>query len=158
MRQTDKPIQAYYPQGTRVCFGCGIDHPTGLHVETFWDGQKGICRFVPPEDQLAYPGMVYGGLIASLIDCHSLGTATAAAYAVEGREPGSEPVVIHVTGSLKVDYLLPTPMGPELLLEAKVRSVERGRSLVDCDLSAEGKVRARGEVVAVRVSAEHLAP
>jgi acyl-coenzyme A thioesterase PaaI-like protein len=157
MSKTESPIQAFYPPGTRVCYGCGVEHPSGLHLETRWDGEKGTCRFTPPEDQLGYPGLVYGGLIASLIDCHAVGTATAAAYAAEGRQPGSAPVIVHVTGSLKVDYLLPTPMGPELLLEARVRSVERGRSLVDCGLSAGGKLRARGQVLCVRVTPERLA-
>jgi acyl-coenzyme A thioesterase PaaI-like protein len=157
MKSSKTPIQAFYPPGARVCFGCGIDHPSGLHLETLWDGEKGVCRFSPPKDQLGYPGLVYGGLIASLIDCHSIGTATAAAFAAEGRQPGSEPMIVHVTGSLKVDYLLPTPMGPELLLEARVRSVERGRSLVECSLSAAGQVRAEGKVLCVRVSPDRLA-
>ncbi len=157
MSKADRPIQAFYPPGARVCYGCGVDHASGLHLETIWDGEKGICSFNPSKEQLGYPGVVYGGLIASLIDCHAIGTATAAAYAAAGREPGSEPVIVHVTGSLKVDYLLPTPMGPLLLLEARVRSLERGRSLVDCDLSAQGKLRARGQVLCVRVTPERLA-
>lgn len=157
MSQTNGPIQAHYPQGTQVCFGCGTDNPSGLHLETIWDGEKGVCHFTPSAEQLGFPGVVYGGLIASLIDCHAIGTATAAAYAAEGRQPGGEPVIAHVTGSLKVDYLLPTPMGPELVLHAWVRSVERGRSLVECHLSAEGQVRAKGEVLCVRVSPERLA-
>jgi acyl-coenzyme A thioesterase PaaI-like protein len=157
MSKMDSHIQAFYPEGTRVCYGCGTEHPSGLHVKTFWDGEKGVCRYTPPEDQIGYPGVVYGGLIACLIDCHSIGTATAAAYEAESREPGSEPVITHVTGSLKVEYLLPTPMGPELLLEARIRSVEGSRSMVECTLSAEGKICARGEVLCVRVSAERMA-
>jgi acyl-coenzyme A thioesterase PaaI-like protein len=157
MSKTHSHIQAHYPEGTRVCYGCGTEHPRGLYVETIWDGEKGTCRHNPPADQLGYPGLVYGGLIACLIDCHAVGTATAAAYDAEGREPGSEPIIAHVTGSLKVDYLRPTPMGPELLLEARVRSVMKGRSLVDCDLSAGGKVCARGEVLCVRVTPDKLA-
>lgn len=157
MSPFNAPIQAFYPQGTRVCFGCGTDHPNGLHLETMWDGEKGVCDLTPPQDQLGYPGLVYGGLIASLIDCHSIGTATAAAYAAEGRQPGGEPIIAHVTGSLKVDYLLPTPMGPDLRLEAWVRWVERNRSMVECQLSAGGKLRAKGEVLCVRVSPERLA-
>ncbi len=157
MTPADKHIQAFYPEGTRVCFGCGTEHPGGLHLKTFWDGEKGTCRFTPPPEQLGYPGVVYGGLIACLIDCHAVGTATAAAYAAEGREPGSPPPITHVTGSLKVEYLRPTPMGPELGLEAWVRSVERGRSLVHSELRAEGVLCARGEVLAVRVSPGRLA-
>jgi acyl-coenzyme A thioesterase PaaI-like protein len=157
MSQTANPIQAFYPQGARVCFCCGTESPGGLHLETIWDGEKGVCDFTPPPDQLGYPGVVYGGLIASLIDCHAIGTATAAAYAAENRQPGGGPIICHVTGSLKVEYLLPTPMGPELRLEAWVRQVERGRSLVECRLSADGQVSAKGEVLCVRVSPERLA-
>lgn len=157
MSKVDSSIQAFYPKGTRVCYGCGTDHPDGLQIKTFWEGGKGICHFTPSENQVGYPGVVYGGLIACLIDCHSIGTATAAAYAAERRKPGSEPVIAHVTGSLKVDYLRPTPMGDELLLEARVRFVEKGRSLVGCDLSVGGNVCARGEVLCVRVNPERLA-
>ena len=67
--------------------------------------------------------MVYGGLIASLFDCHCIGTAVAAAYEDEGRQPGTEPLIMFVTANLNVNYLRPTPMGSELLLNAHI--VER---------------------------------
>ncbi|MBW1794338.1 MAG: hypothetical protein JRF30_09095 [Deltaproteobacteria bacterium] len=64
----------------------------------------------------AFPGFVYGGLIANLIDCHSIGIAIAASYEAEGREPGTEPQITFVTGTLKVKYLHSTPIDTELIL------------------------------------------
>jgi acyl-coenzyme A thioesterase PaaI-like protein len=100
---------------------------------------------------MAIPGYVYGGLLASLIDCHGTGTAAAATARAENREIDSEPAIRFVTGSLKVDYLRPTPLGPELELRGTVREVKPRKVLVAIDLLAEGEVCVRGEVTAVRL-------
>ena len=92
-----------------------------------------------------------GGLIASLIDCHGTGMAAAAAYRAEGREMDTLPPHRFVTASLRVDYLRPTPLGPELLLRGKVRSVTGRKVVVEITLSAGAEVTARGEVVAVEM-------
>jgi acyl-coenzyme A thioesterase PaaI-like protein len=97
------------------------------------------------------PGYVYGGLIASLIDCHGTGSAAAAAYRAEGREPGSEPALRFVTAALEVDYLAPTPLGPELELRGIIAEASPRKVIVDIALSVAGTVTARGRVVAVRM-------
>ncbi|MGH8127133.1 MAG: acyl-CoA thioesterase domain-containing protein, partial [Gammaproteobacteria bacterium] len=94
---------------------------------------------------------------ASLIDCHAMATAAAATYRAEQREPGSEPALRFVTASLKVEYLKPTPIGP-LELSARAREVGARKVLVDVELSANGTVTARGDVVAVRIPAAMQAP
>jgi acyl-coenzyme A thioesterase PaaI-like protein len=103
------------------------------------------------------PGYVYGGLIASLIDCHSTGTASAAAYRAEGRAMGTEPALRFVTASLHVDYLKPTPLGPVLEIRGRIKEIKGKKVVVETTLSAEGIIRARGEVVAVKMPA-HMAP
>jgi acyl-CoA thioesterase FadM len=100
---------------------------------------------------------VYGGLIASLIDCHSTGTASAAAYREEGREMGTEPAIRFVTASLHVDYLHPTPLGVELTLRGKIKEIKGRKVIVTVTVSARGIVCVRGEVVAVKMP-EHMNP
>jgi acyl-coenzyme A thioesterase PaaI-like protein len=104
---------------------------------------------------MAIPGYVYGGLIASLIDCHGTGTAAAAAYRAEGREMDTEPPLRYLTASLHVDYLRPTPIDGALELRAQVKEIKGRKVVVAVALSAKGEVCARGEVVTVQVP-EHL--
>ena len=105
----------------------------------------------PRPEHKAIPGFVYGGLIASVIDCHGTGTAAAASYRHEGREPGSDPPIRFVTGSLHVDYLKPTPLGPPLELRARATEIGARKVVVETELSVNGVLCARGTVVAVRV-------
>jgi acyl-coenzyme A thioesterase PaaI-like protein len=117
-----------------------------------WNGEEGIFRFTPKPYHTAFPGVVYGGLIASLIDCHSVGAATAAAYQEEGRDPGTGDEITFVTGNLNVTYLKPTPMGIELVLRARIKEMGARKALVTCSVYAGEEECARGEVVAVRAS------
>lgn len=147
---TKQPIQDFYPDDIAICFGCGRHNSAGLSVKTIWNGEEGICHFTPAPHHTAYPGIVYGGLIACLIDCHSIGTAVAAAYDAEGRKPGTEPLILFFTAKLTINYLLPTPTETELVLRAHVSNASNKKVIVFCSLFADGIERARGEVVAVR--------
>jgi len=146
-----KAFQDYYPDDSSYCYGCGRLNEKGLQIKSYWDGDQSVAHFVPRPEHMAIPGYVYGGLLASLIDCHGTGTAAAATARAEGRELGSDPSIRFVTGSLKVDYLRPTPLGPELELRGTVREVKPRKVIVDIDLLAEGVVCVRGEVTAVRL-------
>jgi acyl-coenzyme A thioesterase PaaI-like protein len=116
-----------------------------------------VCRFEPRPDHLALPGFVYGGLIASLIDCHGTGTAAGAAYRAAGREMGTAPELRYVTASLHVDFLRPTPMGGALELRGRVHEIKGRKVVVDVELLARGEVCARGRVVAVQMPDSMLA-
>ena len=146
-----KAFQDYYPDDSSYCYGCGRLNEKGLQIKSYWDGEKSVARFVPRPEHMAIPGYVYGGLLASLIDCHGTGTAAAAAARDESRAIDSEPAIRFVTGSLKVDYLRPTPLGPELELRGTVREIKPRKVIVAIDLLAEGEVCVRGEVTAVRL-------
>jgi acyl-coenzyme A thioesterase PaaI-like protein len=146
---SDQPIQNFYADS--ICFGCGRDNHDGLHVQTFWNGEEGVCHFTPKPHHTAFPGFVYGGILASLIDCHSIGTATAATFDSEKRAPGSEPEIAYVTGNLNVNYLKPTPMGVELMLRARIKELTPRKAIVTCSIYAGEAECVRGEVVAVRV-------
>ena len=147
---SDAAIQDIYPEDFSHCFGCGRLNEHGHQIKSRVEGDRVVTSFTPQPWHLSVPGFTYGGLIASLIDCHAMATAAAATYQAEGRKPGSEPSLRFVTASLKVDYLKPTPIGP-LELSAKAREVGERKVLVDVELSAGGEVTARGDVVAVRI-------
>ncbi|MDP2645926.1 MAG: PaaI family thioesterase [Desulfobacterales bacterium] len=144
-------IQDFYPEETAVCYGCGRSNPHELHVRTAWDGKEGVFRFRPEPHHTGYPGAVYGGLIASIMDCHCIGTAVGALYQAEARPPGTEPVIRCVTANLNVSYLRPTPVDAELFFKSHVKTLHDRKVVVSCSVTANGQECARGEIVAVRV-------
>lgn len=146
-----KAFQEYYPDQFNLCYGCGQLNEHGLQIKSFWDGEEALCIFTPRPYHTAIPGYVYGGLIASLIDCHGTGSAAAALYRAEGRGMETEPPIRCVTASLQVDYLRPTPHGPALEVRARIEEVTGKKVVLSMTLSAEGEVCARGRVVAVRM-------
>lgn len=150
MRAPASPaVQDHYPDDFAHCYGCGRLNPHGLQLKTRWDGDETVARFAPRPEHIAVPGFVYGGLIASLVDCHAMGTAAAAAERAAGRAIGEGPAPRYVTAMLRVDYLKPTPLGPELEVRARVRERTPRKTVVDVTVTAAGDVTARGEVVAV---------
>jgi acyl-coenzyme A thioesterase PaaI-like protein len=148
-----KAIQDFYPEDFATCYGCGHLNAHGLHVRSMWDGDEMVARFTPHAEHMAMPGFVYGGLLASLVDCHAMGTAAAAAERADGREIGEAPAPRFVTASLHVDYLKPTPLGVELELRAHVTLATARKSAVTVTVAARGTITALGEVVAVRIPA-----
>ncbi|MCS6845490.1 MAG: PaaI family thioesterase [Caldilineales bacterium] len=153
----DQAIQDYYPDALSYCYGCGRLNEHGLQIKSYWSGEEAVCVYTPRPYHTAIPGFVYGGLIASLIDCHATGTAAAAAYHAEGRGMDTEPPLRFVTASLKVDYLRPTPLGPPLELRGRAVEIKGRKVVVQVTLSAEGQVCARGEVVTVQMPESFLA-
>ena len=152
-----KAFQDYYPDYFSHCYGCGRLNDAGLKIKSYWDGEESVCIHEPRPYHTAIPGFVYGGLIASLIDCHGTGTAAAAKYRSEGREMDTDPPLRFLTASLRVDYLLPTPLGVPLEIRGTVKEVKGRKVIVESTLSAGGKICARGEVVAIQVP-EHMIP
>lgn len=152
----DKAFQDYYPEELSHCYGCGRLNEDGLHIQSYWDGEETICRFEPRPYHTAIPGFVYGGLIASMIDCHGTGSAAAAAYRAAGRPMGTEPPLRFVTASLHVDYLRPTPQGVTLEVHGRIKEIKERKVVVEEWVTAAGEVVARGEVVAVRAPANML--
>lgn len=146
-----KAFQDNYPDSLSHCYGCGRLNTCGLQIKTYWDGDETVSRFDPRPYHTAIPGYVYGGLIASLIDCHSTGTASAAAYRAQGREMDTDPPLRFVTGSLKVDFLRPTPIDGTLEIRGRVKEIKERKVVVLSELIAGGEVCARGEVVAVQM-------
>lgn len=145
------------PEG--VCFGCGCVNSQGLHVKSYWheDGIHVMAEHLPDEKYCGWPGLVYGGLLAMLIDCHSNWTAMAYHYRQDGLELDSQPRIDCVTGHLGITYLKPTPMGAPLILKAWVEGEVARKSRVICEVWAGDRITAVGDSVFVRVDVAKLA-
>ena len=148
---TQKSFQDYYPDELAHCYGCGRLNEHGHQIKSYWDAEESVCHFLPQPYHIAIPGYVYGGLLASLIDCHGTGTAAAASYRAENRSMDSEPAIRCLTGSLHVDYLKPTPLGVLLEVRGRVKEIKGRKVVIEEWIIANGIVTVRGEVVAVQV-------
>ena len=144
-----KAFQDYYPDDISHCYGCGRLNEQGLQIKSYWDGEQSYAKLIPNDKYIAIPGFAYGGLIASLIDCHSTGTAAAAKYRAQGRQMDTKPVLRFVTASLKVDFLAPTPLGVELEIRGKVVEIGEKKVIVETKVLAGNTICAKGKVVAV---------
>lgn len=144
----EQAFQDLYPEDYANCYGCGRNNEQGLHLKSYWDGEESVCRHTPkPQYSGGFPGFVYGGMIASLLDCHGAGTAAAA----QARER-DKPIGRFVTASMKVDYLKPTPLGVELEVRGKVVEIKGRKVIVDLRLLAEGILCATGTVIMIQIS------
>jgi len=153
MQNKSKAIQDLYPDELAHCYGCGMNNPDGYQLKTYLAGDETIAHFTPDEKFTALPGSVYGGLVASLLDCHGTGSAAAFACVAENIDlENTETIPVRcVTASLKVDFKAPTPMGTELELIGKLRSIEGRKIWVDMTLSAKGIICATGEILAIKL-------
>ena len=152
----EKAIQDYYPDDIAVCYGCGKLNEHGHQIKSYWEGEETVCRFQPKPYHTAFPGYAYGGLIASLIDCHATGTAASAKFHQEGKSPGSAPLDRFVTVSLHVDYVAPTPVDTTLELRGRVKESKGRKMVIMVSVLAAGKETARGEVVALQMPEDFL--
>ncbi|HEX5133560.1 MAG TPA: PaaI family thioesterase [Candidatus Krumholzibacteria bacterium] len=142
-------IQDFYPDDFSHCFGCGKLNAAGHRIKTRWEGDETVTHFTPEPEHIALPGFVYGGLVASLIDCHAMATAAGYAVRAAGHAVGEIPSPRYVTAALNVSYLRPTPLGPVIEVRARVREATPRKTVVDVTVAVEGVKTATGEVVAV---------
>ncbi|MCA1057312.1 PaaI family thioesterase [Rossellomorea aquimaris] len=150
MEEIKHAIQDGYPDEFSWCYGCGRLNEDGHHFRTGIDGEQTVTIYRPKPEHTAVPGFVYGGLIASLIDCHGTGSAAIALHRLNGGQPGDgqEPPRF-VTASLHVDFMKPTPHGVPLKAVGTVEMIHPKKFKVLTEVLAEGEVCAKGEVVAV---------
>ena len=151
MSTTTPAIQDLYPDDFAHCFGCGRHNSSGHQLKSFVDGEEVVARFMPLPHHISVPGFVYGGLLASLVDCHAMATAAAAAERAAGRRIGEGPAPRYVTASLHVDYLKPTPLGVELEIRGGVKERSERKAVVALTVAVNGTITVRAEVVAVRM-------
>jgi acyl-coenzyme A thioesterase PaaI-like protein len=146
--------RAFQDQGSvHHCHGCGSANAKGLRLKSYWDGDEAIARWRAEAHHCGgSEENLNGGIIASLIDCHSLNLAIAYAYRAEGRAIGSAPRIGYVTANLNVSYAKPTPLREIIELRARIRQLDGRKAWVDCTLSAAGVVCVTGTVLGVRVN------
>jgi len=130
-----------------ICFGCGPANASGLRIKSFVDGAEVVCRFTPAPYHHAFPGMLNGGIIGALLDCHS--NWAASIHLMEKAGLSAPPC--SVTSDFHVTLKRPTPMA-EVLLRAKVVESTDTRAAVEATLEAAGKITAtcRGTFVTVK--------
>lgn len=148
-----KAIQDCYPAQYAHCYGCGHHNTAGHQLKSYLLGDAAEARFTPGMQYSGgVPGHIYGGMIASLMDCH--GTASAAAFACRERgealEKASDPPRF-VTASLQVDFKRPTPQGVELLVRSELLQVQGRKVRVALSLLAGDQVCATGEMLAIEL-------
>jgi acyl-coenzyme A thioesterase PaaI-like protein len=144
---------AFQDQGSvHYCHGCGAANAKGLRLKSYWDGAEAVASWkAEPHHCGGTKENLNGGIIASLIDCHSLNLAIAQAYRAEGRPIGSPPRIGYVTANMNVSFLKPTPIDELIQLRAQITKLEGRKVWVSCTLSAADMIRATGEVLGVRV-------
>lgn len=149
MQKVEKAVQDYYADDFSKCYGCGRLNEDGLQLRTGWDGDQTITIYKPRPEHKAVPGFVYGGLIASLIDCHGTGSASLAAFKKSGYHlgDGNEPPRF-VTASLSVNYLKPTPEGVPLKAIGTPEEVHPKKWKVHTKVYAGDELVVTGEIVA----------
>lgn len=143
----DKSLQETYSPNN-ICFGCGPANEKGLHINSFPDGDEVVAEWHAEQHHQAFPGMLNGGIIGALLDCHSNWTA---AYFLMQRDGKSEPPCT-VTAEFNVKLLRPTPVDGPITLKARVVESSEDRATVEAELIAAGKVcdTCRGVFVAVK--------
>lgn len=143
-------IQDEYPEDFAWCYGCGRLNKEGHQFRTGWQGEETVTVYNPKPEHTAIPGFVYGGLIASLVDCHGTGSASLALHRKNGFEPGSgEAPPRFVTASLHVDYKKPTPQGKTLKAVGRIEEIHPKKFRILVDVFAEEELVATGEIQAV---------
>jgi acyl-coenzyme A thioesterase PaaI-like protein len=144
-------FQDNYADNFAHCYGCGRLNADGYQIKSYWDGEESTCRFEPrPYHTGGFPGYAYGGLIASLVDCHSAATAAAARARADGQALGSRPLDRFVTASLKVDFIKPTPL-KAICLRGRVVEMTDRKAIIQTTVTVDDITCATGEAVMVKL-------
>lgn len=151
MSDATPAFQDLYPDHWSHCYGCGRLNEKGLRIRSFWDGDETVAVVRPRPEHTALPGFVYGGLVASAIDCHSTGSAAAAAHRAAGGALGDGYLPRFVTGRLEVDFLEPTRVDAAMELRSRIVEVKERKVVVETELTSAGRISARGRAVLIRV-------
>lgn len=148
----EKAIQDYYTERFAHCYGCGRNNEDGWHLKSYVRDGRTVMHFTPKDCHTGgYPGFVYGGLLAALLDCHGTATACYAGCVAENRALDSEPFVRYVTASLQVDYLRPTPHGVELEIWGDILEVKGRKAIIGMEVYAKGTLCVKGKMIAVQI-------
>ena len=140
-----------------ICFGCGVANPGGLQIKSYWDGDISRCDFKPKKHHDGWPGLLCGGILATLMDCHCVCTAMTV-FAKQNGAPFTDlrkfPAV---TGTLSIKYQAPTSTLGEVELRAWTTATTARKCTLSCESFVDDKLTAAAEIVVIAVSRETLA-
>lgn len=145
----NKAIQDYYEDEFSVCYGCGRLNKDGLHLKTFLIGEETKSSHIPKKSKTAINGIVYGGLLASLIDCHGTGSASIFYAREKNIEIKEYNAPRFVTGNLNVNYLKPTFLNNKITIKGKLKEISKRKIVVSIELFSKDILTVKGEVTAI---------
>ena len=133
------------------CFGCGPLNSEGLQIKSFWLGDEVVCAWRAQPKHIGHPGILYGGVIASVVDCHCIWTAMAYAHRQAGEEAGSLSAHKFVTAALSLQYRKPVHIENAIELRARVVDFGERKAVVQCTVHSANVLVVEAEVVVVRM-------
>ncbi|MEN8124069.1 MAG: PaaI family thioesterase [Bacteroidota bacterium] len=144
-----KAIQDYYDDDFSHCYGCGRLNPDGHQLKTYLKNNETISEYTPKNYHIAIEGFVYGGLLASLIDCHGTGSASIFYARENGIQIKKYNAPRFVTGNLNVNYLKPTPLQEKLLIKGVLKEITSRKVIISIDIIVNDVICVTGEVTAI---------
>jgi acyl-coenzyme A thioesterase PaaI-like protein len=147
-----KSLQDQYAKPS-ICYGCGPNNPEGLQIKSYVDGNRIIAQWQPKPHHHAFPDILNGGVIGTLLDCHC--NWAAAYYLMQDQHLDCPPCT--VTAEYRIKLLKPTPMKKMIQLEATLDHIEKNRATINGKLIVEGQVCDTCQGVFVAVNETHPA-
>lgn len=144
-------VQDTYPEDFAHCYGCGRHNKDGHHLKTYLSDDSTITEFDPPGVYTGAGSFAYGGIIASIIDCHSAGSAALFWMRGESRQVGDGPAPRFVTARLELDFVAPTPLA-HLVLVGRLEEMGERKVIVSTDLRCGDQVTAKARAVLVKIA------
>jgi len=147
---SQQAFQDQWPELYSQCFGCGRNNEHGLQIKSYWDGDETICTWIPKKIYEAGLGVLCGGIVSTLIDCHCVNTAIAALYKKEGRELGSKPFIPYAGGSINMKHIRPILIKKPVVLRANIKEMTNRKTIITCTVFSGKNVCATAEVIAIK--------
>ena len=145
-------LQDLWPLNT--CFGCGPLNRDGMHLKSYWSADRQYVSATYTAEakyNTGFPGVMFGGTVASLIDCQSIWTAIAFAHKAENRQIDATSGIVYVTKQITVKYIRGTPLEEPVYLKSWIEGDIGKEMTVLCELGTRDKLTATGKTVAVRI-------
>ena len=133
------------------CFGCGSLNTEGLQIKSFWLGEEVVCAWRAQPGHIGHPGILYGGGVASVVDCHCIWTAVAYAHRQAGEEMDASSAHKFVTAAMSLQYRKPVAIEDAIELWARVVDFGERKAVVRCTVHAANVLVVEAEVVVVRM-------
>lgn len=152
MNQKITSLQDYFAAES-ICFGCGPANKDGLHIHSYPENETLVCEWTPEPKYQAFPGVLYGGLIGSLLDCHC--NWTAAWHLMRKNNLDKPPCT--VTAELTIKFMRPTPSNQPVKLVARVVHSKERSATVEGELFSNGELCATASAIFVAVKPGHPA-